>query len=662
MARILRLIFLFACCGGGLSLAAEPICFESLMNQMGNRASICEFPAPAYRCAQFSSFDRASKSPSENWFANGDSSQFLRTEKNAAAGNREEWVLMDAQGPGAVVRFWITAGHYKNNLYIYLDGNSEPLIAGNIADIVGGAQLVDGVLSAETARGRNLYLPIPYAKSIKITCDLMPEQGCLYYQINYRTYESTASVKSLTKEGLEQLKPLVETIQKRLAESPEPAGDWVETPPEGANRIDAFCVRVRSADMAAALRNTVVKITFDGQTTVWSPLGDFFGSGVGANPYRTIYTVVEANDDRTVAELSARWPMPYRESAKVEFLNLNPNVKTEIQASYKASPYRWNENSLYFHADWRQDRNIKTVAGAGTKDWNYATLVGKGVFVGDCLSVLNRDPAWWGEGDEKIYIDGEQFPSHFGTGTEDYYGYAWCTPAFFESPFRAQPRAEGPGNFGNTTNLRFRALDAIPFTSDFKFDIEVWHWKATEIDYAVAAFWYGTAESKDFSLPSLEKRTEEASAPVEYKTKLELKTETFSVLGMPPGEVSFQEMSGFKLGKWFQNRQIWWTKTKPGDQMELEVKLDAADTKTLELGLTCAVDYGIFEFFWDGQKLGGFYDLYVPKESGVLHKTIELPMADADVAPGVHSLVVRLVGKTRDSTGTMFGIDQVKAK
>jgi len=47
--------------------------------------------------------------------------------------------------------------------------------------------------------------------------------------------------------------------------------------------------------------------------------------------------------------------------------------------------------------------------------------------VGDQVTVLNPDDGWWGEGDEKIYIDEDRdkkFPSHFGAGTEDFYGWA----------------------------------------------------------------------------------------------------------------------------------------------------------------------------------------------------------------------------------------------
>ena len=110
--------------------------------------------------------------------------------------------------------------------------------------------------------------------------------------------------------------------------------------------------------------------------------------------------------------------------------------------------------------------------------------------------MYNPVEAWWGEGDEKIYVDGEDFPSHFGTGTEDYYGYAWGSPNLFTSPFHAQTQCEGPATKGNITNLRFRSLDGIPFTSEFRFDMEIFHWEKTSVDYGVTTFWYGVADSE----------------------------------------------------------------------------------------------------------------------------------------------------------------------
>ena len=112
-----------------------------------------------------------------------------------------------------------------------------------------------------------------------------------------------------------------------------------------------------------------------------------------------------------------------------------------------------------FEVEWRQENPIHTQP---RQDWNYVEVRGAGVFVGDTLAVTNPVKTWWGEGDEKIYVDGETFPSHFGTGTEDYYGYAWGSPEPFEGPFHAQPRCDGPDNYGHTTVSRVRILDAIP--------------------------------------------------------------------------------------------------------------------------------------------------------------------------------------------------------
>jgi len=69
-----------------------------------------------------------------------------------------------------------------------------------------------------------------------------------------------------------------------------------------------------------------------------------------------------------------------------------------------------------------------------------------------------------GEGDEKIYVDGETFPSHFGTGSEDYYGYAWGSTEVFTHAYHNQPRCDDPKNYGNTSVNRFHVIDDIPLT------------------------------------------------------------------------------------------------------------------------------------------------------------------------------------------------------
>ncbi len=239
---------------------------------------------------------------------------------------------------------------------------------------------------------------------------------------------------------------------------------------------------------------------FDGQQTVWCPIGDFFGSGIGLNPFQGWY--------RTVAEdgtMSCRWVMPYQESAKLSVLNLGEEP-VELKLEAVVGAWDWDENSLYFNAAWRGQYPVST---RPFSDWNYVTLQGRGVYVGDALTILNPVERWWGEGDEKIWVDGEDFPSIFGTGTEDYYAYSWggMSTDFYEHPFHAQPRSHvynklnrktaiGEKNSkGYSTETRTRSLDIMPFGSSLQLDMEIWSWTDCDMAYGVGVYWYGDAST-----------------------------------------------------------------------------------------------------------------------------------------------------------------------
>jgi hypothetical protein len=136
------------------------------------------------------------------------------------------------------------------------------------------------------------------------------------------------------------------------------------------------------------------------------------------------------------------------------------------------------------------------------------------LFVGDALTLYNPVEIWWGEGDAKIWVDNDNFPSMFGTGTEDYYGYAFggINGKFYEHPFHAQVRVDQYDQNNNNhkyirdtqgynTQTRTRALDAIPFNEFLKLDMEVWHWQDVLVDYGVANYWYGFYETESNIIP-----------------------------------------------------------------------------------------------------------------------------------------------------------------
>jgi hypothetical protein len=149
---------------------------------------------------------------------------------------------------------------------------------------------------------------------------------------------------------------------------------------------------------------------------------------------------------------------------------------------------------MYFHAKWRAEEDIPT---RPRRDWNCAELRGSGRYLGNMLHVGNPNKNWWGEGDVKIYFDGEAFPGVFSTGTEDYYGYAMCWRDRFTHAYHNQTHTEKPGNSGHTCLSRFHILDDMPFTTSLKFDMEVWHLEECLMNYAATSWWYALPGSGD---------------------------------------------------------------------------------------------------------------------------------------------------------------------
>ena len=78
---------------------------------------------------------------------------------------------------------------------------------------------------------------------------------------------------------------------------------------------------------------------------------------------------------------------------------------------------------------------------------------------------------WFGEGDDRFYIDGEEYPSLRGTGTEDYFGDAWGFRQF-DRPFYGVSLWEGyfPGD--RNTAYRWHIPDPVPFKNSIKVSIE----------------------------------------------------------------------------------------------------------------------------------------------------------------------------------------------
>ena len=505
---------------GAGAVAPQPISFLSLLAEMTNRDLLAVHPrahAP-HKCLQASSYDRGSTAPDQpGWFANQDWSWYIRDEMNQG---RREWVLLDAPGPGALTRYWTTfgSGSETGTLRFYLDGSTTPFWAGKATERVGINPEMGWPLSSRTVDrdplqggqahpGHNLYAPIPYAKSLKITYDVPPGNRSssfrLWYNINYRSYGPGIQVQSFDPSALADpavAAKLAETNAQLSSPDTAPRGlgnrqlrtsgllasaQALEQPLAGAGAIRRLRLTLQAGDQAAALRHTLLELGFDGRQTARVPVGLFFGTGSKRfAPLHEWYRTV----DPATGQMTVYWTMPYQANANVRVVN-SGDQPVQVDLEVETGAWSWTRDSMHFHAAYREDLRLPTV-GAQGKDWNYVTIQGRGVYVGDTLEVSKSARSWWGEGDEKIFVDGEAFPSHFGTGTEDYYGYAWGHTETFSQPFISQPLGDANQASGTTVNSRTRALDGIPFDQSLKVDMEVWNWHGGPVDYSVATFWY----------------------------------------------------------------------------------------------------------------------------------------------------------------------------
>jgi hypothetical protein len=485
-----------------------------------------------------------------------------------------------------------------------------------------------------------------------------------WYVINYRTYPQGTRVQSLSLDELNQSKPLIARVGQTLLTPPNQAFEsavWL--PPKrqhlergetltqtltGSRAIRQLAVQVQASDLAQALRSTVLVAEFDGEQTVWCPVGDFFGSGVGLNAYRDWYRDVDRN-----GLLTSWWVMPFRESCRLALVNLDSQPVQATVGIIAHTPWKWDGRSLHFHAGWRQETGLRTKKAAGTMDWNFLEATGQGIYAGDTLAIHNGAGPWWGEGDEKIWVDGETFPSHFGTGTEDYYGYSYGDyGTFFESPFHSEPRWEGNGKPGFVTVTRTRSLDAIPFTKSLKFDMEIWHWSATRMTYAAATYWYARPGGRSNRGP----QPEEALRSIDelrHRVPGVLEGEELDINSKSGGVTELQQDS-----RWSGSQHLWWRDAKPGDKLQLGLPVPKPGRYEIRMHLTRASDYGIVQFWLDGEKLGEPVDLYRAEVDTRL-----VTLGTRQLSGGHHILAAEVVGSNRAAKPRhMLGLDYVELR
>ena len=263
------------------------------------------------------------------------------------------------------------------------------------------------------------------------------------------------------------------------------------------------------------LRDAILRAYWDNEEepSIEVPIGDFFGC-----PFKKYVniTAIPFNVNPT-GGMNCYLPMPFRKHAKITVENRNPK---DLGGFFYAISYdlgEVGEDELYMHAQFRRTNPLKYKDDYVIADG----IKGSGHYVGTQLGWQQNVQGWWGEGEIKIFIDGdEEFPTYCGTGTEDYFGGAWCFGQNYSAPFLGykdlSTLGDHPREFNTVGNrhsmYRYHMMDPIYFDSDLKVTIQAIGWRSEgrflplQDDICSVAYWYQTEPHNPF--PALGSRND----------------------------------------------------------------------------------------------------------------------------------------------------------
>jgi hypothetical protein len=362
-------------------------------------------------------------------------------------------------------------------------------------------------------------------------------------------------------------------------------------------------------------RSCVLRCYWDEETTpsIETPLSDFFAVGHGKfAPVNSLPVLVNAR-----SALNCFWPMPFRKRARITVTNearSNIGLLT-YQITYVEAPLP--DNAAYLHAQYRR---------ASTAQQNPYVILdgvkGKGQYVGTFLAWSQMTDEWFGEGEIKFYLDGdEEFPTICGTGTEDYFLSSYGFPRLYSTPFvgvtlkdgTAQNHADGKA--GTKWSLyRWHVMDPIRFQQDLRVTIQALGWERGRVvrksdDIASVAYWYQSEPHAAFPpLPPAADRTRDAHRQAALPPgAASLEAEAMKVMASSADlNISIQENYPFEQGQWSGSAQVFVQARQPGDYVELLAADRVDGPRRLVLEATKAPDYGTLQFAINGKAAGTF--------------------------------------------------------
>lgn len=273
-----------------------------------------------------------------------------------------------------------------------------------------------------------------------------------------------------------------------------------------------YCTMINPSRLV--YRKIILRIWWDDEQTpsVEVPLGDFFCiSNCTVRPVDSLMVVVNPGTANLYTYgLNCYFPMPFASKAfvELEYQGTSKGGDSPVFFWYHIEAERYTAASWddvgYFHAQWSREKLTKSSAGDAVNRtlWDGANLdgsenyvileaKGKGQVVGLHLQIDNIAGDWYGEGDDMIFIDNDNWPpSYHGTGTEEIFGGGACPNVEYSGPYTGFHLVSDKNFSGKNAMYRWYIHDPIKFQRSVRMTIEHGHANNFENDYSSVAYWY----------------------------------------------------------------------------------------------------------------------------------------------------------------------------
>ena len=419
-----------------------------------------------------------------------------------------------------------------------------------------------------------------------------------------------------------------------------------------------------ASDEESFLRKLALRMYWDGEAdpSVEAPIGDFFGVGHGIVTHYVSLPLAMI----TSRGFNCYFPMPFNQSARITVTNdgERPVGAFYFQVDYETYDQPLDADAAYFHARWHRENPTQATDGSpnttGAENYVILEARGRGHYVGCNYSVHQLSGGWWGEGDDMIFLDGEELPSIIGTGSEDYFNAAWGFAHEYDGPFLGCTVVGRPEPLqGKTCVYRYHLLDPVRFTKSIRVTIEHGHANDRSDDVSSCAYWYQAEPHYNWSPlpPAAERLPRPARIPRRVEGAIEGESLAPSARAQG-GSLSVQEMDGFG-SDWSGDAQLWYTPGAAGGFVAVPVRVEADGDYEIIGRFTKARDYAIFQLAVDGRPLGEPVDLF---NAPAVVAAPEISFGKAHLGPGEHEFRFEVTGKNADSAGYLIGLDYLVLK